>query len=234
MPGGSAHRAASVWPCLRRFCEPRAGGRPPWAPEVVEAFVVVGLAGRAPRPRAPTARCCARSGARARPALATPFGGSPGPKRPTALKKERSYSPWPPPSARRGGEPRPWHCWCSASGPGCGPASWPPPPVTTSSATEGRGQCGWAGGGRARRPRRRDRTPKPLPSWPNEAGPGYLFCPGGADRAYKNFVNNFCYHLEADPAAPRLSSAAGPVQFHLRPPGGRHTFAGTALYKRHC
>jgi hypothetical protein len=37
-------------------------------------------------------------------------------------------------------------------------------------------------------------------------GPGYLFYPGGADRSYKNFVNNFCYSLEADPAAPRLSS----------------------------
>ena len=38
-----------------------------------------------------------------------------------------------------------------------------------------------------------------------QAGPGYLFCPGGADRAYKNFVNNFSRTLEADPAAPRLS-----------------------------
>ena len=39
------------------------------------------------------------------------------------------------------------------------------------------------------------------------AGDGYLFRPGPADRGYKNFVTNFARTLTADPAAPRLSLA---------------------------
>ena len=57
-----------------------------------------------------------------------------------------------------------------------------------------------------------------------QAGPGYLFCPGGADRAYKNFVNNFCYELVADPAAPRFSSGRARSSFICD-----HLAAGTAL-----
>jgi len=37
------------------------------------------------------------------------------------------------------------------------------------------------------------------------AGDGHLFRPGPADRGYKNFVTNFARTLTADPAAPRLS-----------------------------
>ncbi len=44
-------------------------------------------------------------------------------------------------------------------------------------------------------------------------GLGYLFCPGWADRAYKNFVNNFCYGLVADPAGPRFSSGRARSSF---------------------
>jgi len=36
------------------------------------------------------------------------------------------------------------------------------------------------------------------------AGDGHLFRPGPADRGYKNFVSNFARTLTADPAAPRL------------------------------
>ena len=67
-------------------------------------------------------------------------------------------------------------------------------------------------------------TRRPSPSWPKQAGPGYLFCPGGADRAYKNFVNNFCHTLEADPAGPRLSPAAARSSFICD-----HLAAGTPL-----
>jgi len=38
------------------------------------------------------------------------------------------------------------------------------------------------------------------------AGDGYVFCPGPADRGYKNFVNAFAARLAADPAAPRLAA----------------------------
>ena len=37
------------------------------------------------------------------------------------------------------------------------------------------------------------------------AGSGHVFRPGPADRGYKNFVTNFALGLAADPAAPRLS-----------------------------
>jgi integrase len=37
------------------------------------------------------------------------------------------------------------------------------------------------------------------------AGDGHLFRPGPADRGYKNFVANFARTLTADPAAPRLT-----------------------------
>ena len=37
------------------------------------------------------------------------------------------------------------------------------------------------------------------------AGDGHLFRPGPAERGYKNFVTNFARTLTADPAAPRLS-----------------------------
>jgi integrase len=38
------------------------------------------------------------------------------------------------------------------------------------------------------------------------AGGQFVFCPGPADRGYKNFVNVFAARLAADPAAPRLSA----------------------------
>jgi integrase len=37
------------------------------------------------------------------------------------------------------------------------------------------------------------------------AGDGFVFRPGRADRGYKNFVTNFARTLAADPAAPRLT-----------------------------
>jgi integrase len=57
-----------------------------------------------------------------------------------------------------------------------------------------------------------------------QAGPGYVFCPGGADRSYYNFVNNFCYHLEADPGAPRLCVGRARSSFICD-----HLAAGTPL-----
>ena len=40
----------------------------------------------------------------------------------------------------------------------------------------------------------------------SRAGRGDLFWPTGADPSYKNFVNDFCYGIVADPAAVKLSS----------------------------
>ena len=38
------------------------------------------------------------------------------------------------------------------------------------------------------------------------AGSDFVFCPGPADRNYKNFITSFTRRLAADPAAPRLSA----------------------------
>ncbi len=51
-----------------------------------------------------------------------------------------------------------------------------------------------------------------------------MFCPGPADRAYKNFVNVFAARLARDPAAPRLSAGRCRASFICD-----HLAAGTPL-----
>ena len=62
----------------------------------------------------------------------------------------------------------------------------------------------------AGRPRGRCRSPRITlagpGSWPGGAGSDFVFCPGPADRGYKNFITSFTRRLAADPAAPRLSA----------------------------
>ncbi len=112
MPGGSAHRPGYVLAELGRFGSRQGWGpAPPLGPEVAEAFVVAGLAGRAASTKG-TYRSVLRS--LGDPSLRAQAGPGPPPrlaphrpKRLIALKKEQSCSPWPPPNARRGGGPRP-------------------------------------------------------------------------------------------------------------------------------
>lgn len=58
----------------------------------------------------------------------------------------------------------------------------------------------------------------------SRAGHSHLFWPTGADRSYKNFINNFCYGIVSDPKAVKMSS--------LRPRSSYicdHLAAGTPL-----
>jgi len=55
-------------------------------------------------------------------------------------------------------------------------------------------------------------------------GDDVVFRPGGARRHYKNFVNDFARHLVADPSAPRLSMGRCRASFVCD-----HLVAGTAL-----
>ena len=57
-----------------------------------------------------------------------------------------------------------------------------------------------------------------------EAGGEFVFCPGPADRAYKNFVNVFAARLARDPDAPRLSAGRCRASFICG-----HLAAGTPL-----
>jgi integrase len=77
------------------------------------------------------------------------------------------------------------------------------------------------------------------------AGSGHVFRPGPADRSYKNFVTNFARGLAADPAAPALSMRRARSSFicdHLAagtPPGELLAITGIreaeslARYARH-
>ena len=56
------------------------------------------------------------------------------------------------------------------------------------------------------------------------AGSGFVFRPGPADRGYKNFVTSFARGLVADPAAPRLSVSRARASFICD-----HLAAGTPL-----
>ena len=56
------------------------------------------------------------------------------------------------------------------------------------------------------------------------AGSGHVFRPGTADRGYKNFVANFALGLAADPAAPRMSLRRARSAFICR-----HLAAGTPV-----
>jgi hypothetical protein len=55
-------------------------------------------------------------------------------------------------------------------------------------------------------------------------GRGFVFCPGPADRAYKNFVNVFAARLAGDPGAPALSMSRARPSFRCD-----HLAAGTPL-----
>ena len=84
--------------------------------------------------------------------------------------------------------------------------------VTTSWRAKTAWPSAWAVPGRDRA--RHGAYAKAVARQAKQVGLGYLFCPGGADRAYKNFVNNFSYGLVADPAAPSfLRGGPGPVSY---------------------
>ena len=86
-------------------------------------------------------------------------------------------------------------------------------------------ESGWRPGGQAGRARpRRGPYAKALARLAKQAGPGYLFCPGGADRSYNNFVNNFCYTPGGGPGCPQAFCGPGPSSFICD-----HLAAGTPL-----
>lgn len=202
MPGGSAQRPGYVLAVFRRFGSGQGWGpAPPLCPEVAEAFVVAGLAGRATSTKG-TYRWVLRSlGGSARPARATPFSGSPA-KAPYSGRERQELF------AIAASQRQAWRRRSAlallALGIGAGlRAGELAAAVGDDVVRRPSGVVVRVSAGRA--------VPvtapysKTVARLAKEAGPGYLFCPGGADRGYKNFVNNFGYTLNADPAAPKLS-----------------------------
>jgi len=225
MPGGSTHRPGYVLAVLGRFGSAQGWGQsPPLCVPVVEAFVVAGLAGRAASTKG-TYRSVLRSlGGPARPVAATPFCASPA--RAPYSPQERAEL-----LALAASQRQAWRrrsalaLWALGIGAGLRAGEL----VAASGDDVVIGQSGVAvrvGMGAGRVVPVRGAYAPALATLAKDAGTGYLFCPGGADRAYKNFVNNFCYTLEADPAGPRFSSGRARSSFICD-----HLAAGTPLWE---
>jgi integrase len=220
MEARPSQRDASVSRCWRRFCELQGLPPDPVDAEVAEAFVVVGLPGRAPWTKGTYRSALRRAAGGGRPAVATPFSGSPA-KAPYSAEETAELF------AVAASQRAPWRRASALAllvlGLGAGLR-----PGELAAAT---GDDVRARGGRVRVQVGAGRVvpvlgayAKTLAHQANQAGPGYLFCPGGADRSYYNFVNNFCYHLQADPGAPRLCSRRARSSFICD-----HLAAGTPL-----
>ena len=170
----------------------------------IEAFVVAGLVGRAGSTKG-TYRSVLRSlGGSSRPVRATPFSGSAA-KAPYSAQERAEL--WSVAAAQRSGWRRGSALMLLALGLGAGlRAGELAAAVGDDVMVKPRGVTVRVGGAAGRPVPISGPYAKAIAQQAEQAGPGYLFCPGGADRSYKNFVNNFCYSLDADPAAPGLSS----------------------------
>jgi integrase len=221
MPGGSTHRPGYVLAVLGRFGSGQGWGQdPPLCAQVVEAFVVAGLGGRASSTKG-TYRSVLRSlEGSPLPARATPFPGSPA-QAPYSGRETQELLAIA--AAQRQAWRRRSALALLAFGMGAGlRAGELAAAIGDDVVRRPAGVVVRVSAGRAvpvRAP-----YAKTAAQLAKEAGPGYLFCPGGADRGYKNFVNNFCYTLEADPAAPRLSSGRARSSFICH-----HLATGTPL-----
>jgi integrase len=196
---------------LARFGSDQGWGEPPLVAEVIEAFVVGGLAGRARSTRGTYRSVLRRLGESAKPAVATPFAGSAAPAPYTGAERAELFS--------IAGSQRP--AWRRASalamvglGIGAGLRAGELVDARGQDVAVGPGGVTVAIGG----PRGR---PVPVAgsyaglvaSLAQHAGPAHLFCPGGAERRYPNFVNNFTRLLVAEPGAPRLCSGRARSSF---------------------
>jgi integrase len=214
-------RDAYVGRSLARFCAGQ-GLETSAVAEVLEAFVVSGLSGRAPSTKGSYRSVLRRIGHCQRPELATAFGASPA-RAPysSAERAELAFVA----TAQRPAWRRASALGLLALGVGAGlRAGELVGVVGTDVVAEDRGVMVHVAGTRARVVLMDAGYAEVVSGLAERSGGGHLFCPGGADRSYKNFVNNFASGLVAGPGAPRLSSGRCRSSFicdHLR--------AGTAL-----
>lgn len=202
-------RVAIVGHRLACFCADQGlGGCLAPGPELLEAFCRLGLAGRASSTKG-TYRSVLRSlGGPGRPVPATPFSGSPAKTPYSARERAELLSVA---ASQRSHQRRSSAIALLALGIGAGLRAGELAAAVGDDVMTERGGVSVQVGGRAV-PVSGPYT-KILTQQAKAAGPSYLFCPGGAERSYKNFVNNFCYGLVADPAAPRFSSGRARSSF---------------------
>lgn len=191
-------------------------------PELVEAFVARGLPGRAASTKGTYRSVLRALGGSSRPARATPFSGS-GAKAPYSAQERAEL--WSVAASQRSEWRRRSALILLALGIGAGLRAGELAAAVGDDVTDKpRGVSVRVGGVGGRTVPVSDVYAKTLAQLAKQAGPGYLFCPGGAERAYRNFVNDFCYGLVADPAGPRLSSGRCRSSFICG-----HLAAGTPL-----
>lgn len=198
----SAKRSVAVRASWRRFADSQGiGPEPPISPALLEAFVAIGLTGLRPSTKG-TYRSVLRQ-------LGSLEGGRQG--APWAAATARApYSP-----AERAelasmaaAQRQPWRRHSAlvvlALGIGAGLRSGEIAAATSDDLVRRDDKLALAVAGSDRLVVVREPWAEVLRS--GTGGPGSaLFHPEPADRSYPNFVNDFCAHLEADPAAPRLS-----------------------------
>lgn len=218
MVASPAGRDLSALRALGRFCAAQ-GLEVTLAPEVVEAFVVAGLHGRAPWTKG-TYRSTLRSMAgRPRPALATPFPPSPAlaPYTSAEVAELASIAAAQPSAYRRASA----LCFL-ALGIGAGLRPGELVGAVGPDIACRRGGIEVKTAGRA--------VPVTgcfadvLARAARQAGAGHLFRPGRAGAGSKNLVNGLAEDLRADPAAPKLSSGRARSTFICS-----HLAAGTPL-----
>ena len=189
MPGGSAHRPGYVLAVLGRFGSAQGWGPgPPLCAPVVEAFVVAGLPGRAASTKG-TYRSVLRSlGGSGTPSAAPAFCASPARAPYSAQERAELF-------ALAAAQCQAWRRRSAlallALGTGAGLRAGELAAATGDDVIAH--QSGLAmrvGTGTGRVVPVAGPYAKAVAELAKEARHGYLFCPGGADRAYKNFVNN--------------------------------------------
>ena len=217
----SARRARVVSTVLGRFCAAQGLGEPGLGHVLIEAFVSSGLPGRAPSTKG-TYRSVLRQGAPGRPPRAKGFPPSPARPPYSGTETAELFSVA---TSQKGHWRRSSALSLLALGIGAGLR---PGELASAAGTDVLASATGVsvdvpiGSGRA--------VPvgepwaKILADQAEGAGAGHMFCPGRADRAYKNFVNNFCYKLGAGPGAPGFSSGRARATFICS-----HLAAGTPL-----
>lgn len=201
--------SATVLRGISRFAETRgipAGAEFLLDYDVIEAFCVAGLAGRACSTRGTYRSALYR--------LATPVHGEPG-QRATPFAGAKAPPPYSPAehaelsaiaAAQRGPAKRASALAMVVFGIGAGLRPGELVALRGGDvARHGRQVVARAGGPAARVVPVTSQHAGRAATLARGAGNGYLFRPGRADRRYKNFVTNFARTLAADPAAPRLT-----------------------------
>jgi integrase len=220
MPGRPpATRDAVVAHRLGCFCSDQGLGGASTRPEVVEAFVVAGLAGRASSTRG-TYRSVLRALSGSRPAVATPFPGSGAPPPYSAAERAELFNMA---SAQRSAWRRSGALALVALGIGAG--------LRAGELVALRGRDIALGPEGVTVKVNGDRARSIVVGAPYgqavshlAGGDDHVFCPGPAKRAYHNFVNNFARTLVTGPGAPELCSGRCRSSFICD-----HLAAGTPL-----